>query len=57
MRILYTGQLIDGPQNGTAPGPWDIQATPPTMFQNTEQNLEVPHTASVKVRQLQERSQ
>ncbi|XP_062589397.1 protein SSUH2 homolog, partial [Saccostrea cucullata] len=44
----YSGQPIDGPQNGPAPGPWDIQASPQTMFQNSEQTFEVPHTASVK---------
>lgn len=44
----YTGQMIDGPQNGTAPGPWDIQASPPSLFQDYTQCFEVPHTASVK---------
>lgn len=47
---LYSvGQMIDGPQNGTAPGPWDIQASPPSLFQDYNQSFEVPHTASVKV--------
>ncbi|WAR26710.1 SSUH2-like protein [Mya arenaria] len=46
----YTSQPIDGPQNGPAPGPWDIQAAPPSMFQNQQSHIEVPHTASVKVR-------
>lgn len=41
--------MIDGPQNGTAPGPWDIQASPPSLFQDYTQCFEVPHTASVKV--------
>lgn len=36
--------------NGQAPGPWDIQAQPAKMFQNSKIELEVPHTASVKVR-------
>lgn len=44
----YTGQMIDGPQNGTAPGPWDIAASPPSLFQDYVQHFEVPHTASVK---------
>ena len=45
----YTGQLIDGPQNGPAPGPWDIAAQPTQLFQNSQKHFEVPHTASVKV--------
>ncbi|KAK3584315.1 hypothetical protein CHS0354_027440 [Potamilus streckersoni] len=44
----YRGQPIDGPMNGPAPGPWDIQMNAPAMFSNTRQFLEVPHTASVK---------
>ncbi|XP_052781226.1 protein SSUH2 homolog isoform X2 [Mya arenaria] len=44
----YSGQPIDGPQNGPAPGPWDIQAAPPATFQNQQSHIEVPHTASVK---------
>ena len=43
------GQLIDGPQNGPAPGPWDIAAQPTQLFQNSQKHFEVPHTASVKV--------
>ena len=43
------GQLIDGPQNGPAPGPWDIAAQPSQLFQNSQKHFEVPHTASVKV--------
>ncbi|XP_052285249.1 protein SSUH2 homolog [Dreissena polymorpha] len=43
-----TGQVIDGPHNGPAPGPWDIQATPPAVFQDQKTFIEVPHTASVK---------
>ncbi|KAH3785681.1 hypothetical protein DPMN_163775, partial [Dreissena polymorpha] len=44
----YIGQVIDGPHNGPAPGPWDIPATPPAVFQNQKTSIEVPHTASVK---------
>ena len=47
---IYVGQMIDGPQNGTAPGPWDIAASPPSLFQDYVQHFEVPHTASVKVK-------
>ncbi|XP_064399317.1 protein SSUH2 homolog [Halichondria panicea] len=45
----FAGQLIDGPQNGPAPGPWDIAAQPNQLFQDHEKHFEVPHTASVKV--------
>ena len=48
--IAYEGQPIDGPQNGPAPGPWDIASSPAQLFQNQVQQVEVPHTASVKVR-------
>ncbi|XP_041347179.1 protein SSUH2 homolog isoform X2 [Gigantopelta aegis] len=44
----FTGQPIDGPHCGPAPGPWDIAAQPPGMFQNSKVEVEVPHTASVK---------
>lgn len=44
----YIGQLIDGPHNGPAPGPWDIHVQPQMKFQNSVKELEVPHTASVK---------
>jgi len=43
------GQLIDGPQNGPAPGPWDIAAQPSQLFQDSHKQFEIPHTASVKV--------
>ncbi|XP_013384139.1 protein SSUH2 homolog [Lingula anatina] len=44
----YIGQPIDGPHNGPAPGPWDIQVQPPTKFKTQHSHVEVPHTASVK---------
>ena len=42
------GEPIDGPQNGHAPGPWEIAAQPSQMFQDHVKTFEVPHTASVK---------
>ncbi len=45
----YTGQPIDGPQNGVPPGPWNINIQPGEMFKDHEKHVEVPHTASVKV--------
>lgn len=44
-----TGQIIDGPQNGPAPGPWVIGVQPSQMFSPSSTRVEVPHTASVKV--------
>ncbi|XP_071138146.1 protein SSUH2 homolog isoform X1 [Mytilus edulis] len=44
----YTGQTIDGPHNGPAPGPWDIQSKPSQLFKNEARRIEVPHTASIK---------
>lgn len=43
------GQPVDGPHNGPAPGPWDIQAQPAQKFRDATTSVEVPHTASVKV--------
>lgn len=44
----FHGQPVDGPQNGPAPGPWDIAATFKEVFKNETQHHEVPHTAYVK---------
>ncbi|KAK2571489.1 Protein SSUH2-like protein [Acropora cervicornis] len=44
----FTGQMIDGPQNGLAPQPWDIPAQPSQLFTPQEALIEVPHTAAVK---------
>eukprot|EP00051_Salpingoeca_urceolata_P028356 m.486417 g.486417 ORF g.486417 m.486417 type:complete len:444 (+) comp24399_c0_seq1:578-1909(+) len=44
----YYGQPIDGPDNGTAPGPWDIVATPHVNYKPSSQTFQVPHTAVVK---------
>ncbi len=49
LQTFPSGQLIDGPQNGPAPGPWDIAAQPNQLFQDHEKHFEVPHTASVKM--------
>lgn len=45
--VPYKGQPIDGPQNGPAPGPWDIASHPCDLFQDEIRTMEVPHTASV----------
>lgn len=44
----YTGQMIDGPQYGPAPNPWEIIVNSPPLFTDGEVVVEVPHTASVK---------
>lgn len=46
--VPFKGQPIDGPQNGPAPGPWDIVSNPLDLFQDEIRKMEVPHTASVK---------
>ncbi|KAG8181721.1 hypothetical protein JTE90_028260 [Oedothorax gibbosus] len=46
--LPYLGQAIDGPANGPAPNPWDIQVMPSASFQNSKSKVEVPHTAFVK---------
>nr|XP_042900882.1 protein SSUH2 homolog [Parasteatoda tepidariorum] len=44
----YLGQVIDGPENGTPPSPWDIPVTIPGLFMDNKRTFEVPHTAYVK---------
>ncbi|XP_035221742.1 protein SSUH2 homolog [Stegodyphus dumicola] len=44
----YTGQWIDGPENGVPPRPWDVVVREPQSFADSQMKLEVPHTASVK---------
>ena len=50
-RKLYywLGFPVDGPANGPAPMPWDVMVKIPPMFQDSTCEVEVPHTASVKV--------
>ena len=44
----YTGQVVDGPECGPAPLPWDIPAKPMEYFKHSSRLIEVPHTASVR---------
>ncbi|EDO42546.1 predicted protein, partial [Nematostella vectensis] len=44
----YTGQMIDGPNNGPAPPPWSIPAQHSGMFTDMVKKIEVPHTAVIK---------
>ncbi|XP_017568828.1 ssu-2 homolog, tandem duplicate 2 [Pygocentrus nattereri] len=43
----YNGQLVDG-MSGVAPGPWDVAVSVPTLFLDSEMDIRIPHTASIK---------
>ncbi|XP_030062244.1 protein SSUH2 homolog isoform X2 [Microcaecilia unicolor] len=45
----YTGQLVDGPENGASPQPWDVQVSTPNMFQEDTRRLRISHSSHVKV--------
>ena len=47
--VPYFGGPLDGPHNGPAPMPWDIQVQRPPVFQNENRNIPIPRTESVKV--------
>lgn len=40
----YEGGMIDGPNNGIAPQPWDIAVQMPQLFEEDEVEVPVPHT-------------
>ncbi|XP_076333653.1 protein SSUH2 homolog isoform X2 [Tachypleus tridentatus] len=44
----YAGGTIDSSSTDTPPGPWEIFAVPSSPFMNSNTQLEVPHTASIK---------
>ncbi|XP_042206969.1 protein SSUH2 homolog [Homarus americanus] len=44
----YGGGDVDGPSNGAAPLPWDVEAHPAHLFHDEVKVVQVPHTASVK---------
>lgn len=44
----YSGQAIDSQGSGVPPLPWEVPATPPTLFKDSFVEIEVPHTAAVK---------
>ncbi|XP_043933456.1 protein SSUH2 homolog isoform X1 [Protopterus annectens] len=46
--VPYTDQMVDGPENGLPPAPWDVMVEPPPLFQNDQKKVAVPHTSSVK---------
>ena len=45
----YKGGPVDGPENGPAPMPWEINCPPKSFFKDDKIKKEVPHTAKVKV--------
>uniref|UniRef100_A0A8C4WAJ5 Ssu-2 homolog n=1 Tax=Gopherus evgoodei TaxID=1825980 RepID=A0A8C4WAJ5_9SAUR len=45
----FTNNLVDGPQNGASPQPWDIKVQAPPMFQDDTKKFRVPHSSLVKV--------
>ncbi|KAL7986166.1 hypothetical protein Chor_011332 [Crotalus horridus] len=46
----YANALVDGPQNGVSPRPWDIKVQVPQMFQEDTKKFRVPHSSLVKMR-------
>lgn len=47
-----TGQVVDGPQYGVSPQPWDIPVQLPTRFKDSVETVRVPHSSIVKVQLL-----
>ena len=45
----YRGELVDGPERGAEPGPWEVHVNTPPMFEDREEKTEVPHTATVRM--------
>ncbi|CAN9512205.1 unnamed protein product [Ophioblennius macclurei] len=44
----YNNQLVDGPQYGVSPPPWDIPVMLPPRFTDQVQKVRVPHSSVVK---------
>ncbi|XP_070815403.1 protein SSUH2 homolog [Chaetodon trifascialis] len=44
----YNGQMVDGPQFGMSPAPWDIPMALPRTFTDKVEKIRVPHSSSVK---------
>ncbi|KAF0034716.1 hypothetical protein F2P81_012474 [Scophthalmus maximus] len=45
----YNGQMVDGPQYGMCPAPWDIPVTLPQRYTDMVEKVRVPHTSFVKL--------
>lgn len=41
--------MVDGPQYGMCPAPWDIPVTLPQRYTDMVEKVRVPHTSFVKV--------
>lgn len=46
--VFLTGELADF-YTQTAPRPWEVQATAPSLFTNHKEEIRVPYTSSIKV--------
>lgn len=46
---FLTGQMVDGPQNGPSPPPWEIQVPYPQKYTDVVMKAQVPHSSVVKV--------
>lgn len=44
----YKGQMVDGPQNGPSPPPWEIQVPYPQKYTDVVMKAQVPHSSVVK---------
>uniref|UniRef100_A0A3P8U1A5 Uncharacterized protein n=1 Tax=Amphiprion percula TaxID=161767 RepID=A0A3P8U1A5_AMPPE len=47
--VLFPGQLVDGPQYGVSPPPWDVQVMFPQRYADQVEKVRVPHSSFVKV--------
>lgn len=47
-----TGQMVDGPQYGTSPPPWDIPVSMPQRYTDMVEKVRVPHSSFVKVQRV-----
>ncbi|XP_031424109.1 protein SSUH2 homolog [Clupea harengus] len=44
----YSGQYVDGPQNGMSPPPWQVQVEYPQKYTDVILKVRVPHSAVIK---------
>nr|XP_019961860.1 PREDICTED: protein SSUH2 homolog isoform X2 [Paralichthys olivaceus] len=45
----YNGQMVDGPQYGMCPQPWDVPVTLPQRYTDMVEKVRVPHTSFIKL--------
>ncbi|CAG2218312.1 unnamed protein product [Mytilus edulis] len=46
--VPHNRNKVDGPENGQPPGPWEMQARTPMMFEDDSSEISIPHTHYVK---------